>query len=117
NFVAPHILINGFEYKTPFVNSPFWDFYLSVPAQWRRGQALYREVLQRTWRGLFAVPTKSYYGLSLSAPVPHVWKRRARNRMWKLGRQYIRGFDWPALPMTNYMDMDFLLRTDADFKD
>ena len=34
-----------------------------------------------------------------------------------MGRDYLKMFDWPALPMTNYMDLDALLRRDKNLKE
>ena len=104
---APHILMKGFDYRTPFINSPFWNFFMGLPVCLRRGQNLYREMLGIYWKDLFSLPVKSRQNL----PV------RAKNRIWRMGRDYLKMFDWPALPMTNYMDLDALLRRDKNLKE
>ncbi len=115
-FSAPHVLMNGFEYRIPFINTAFWDFFFSVPDKYRRDQRLYKSMLQQEWPYLFSLPTKSHFGLPLSATLPRVAARRARNRIWNKARENLRIFDWPPLPMTNYMDLDLLIRKDARFR-
>lgn len=103
---APHILIKGFYYRTPFINSPFWGFFMGLPGALRADQNLYREILRIYWDDLFSLPVKSRQSL----PV------RARNRMWRIGREHFKMFDWPTLPMTNYIDLDFFLRRDENLQ-
>jgi hypothetical protein len=101
---APHVLMRGFDYRMPFINSPMWEFFMSVPDEFRTGQNLYKEVLRTAWPKLFSLPLKSDIG----------WMRRIRDRAMRFGQDHIRAFDWPAPKMTNYMDLDMLLRNDIN---
>ncbi len=104
---GPHILMKGFDYRTPFINSSFWSFFAGLPGIFRTRQNLYREMLLVHWKDLFFLPVKSKQSL----PV------RMRNRLWRIGRENLKMFDWPALPMTNYMDLDVLLRRDGNLRE
>lgn len=104
---APHVLIKGFDYRTPFINSAFWRFFMSLPGRFRAGQNLYHEMLLTHWAELFSLPIKSRQSMAA----------RALNRAWRIGRKHLKMFDWPALPMTNYMDLDVLLRRDTKLQD
>jgi hypothetical protein len=104
---APHVLMSGFDYRVPFINSPFWGFFMSVPGRFRADQNLYREMLGIHWGKLFSLPVKSRQGVMM----------RARNRAWRIGRDYLKMFDWPVLPMTNYIDLDLLMRRDVGLRE
>ena len=110
SITAPHVLMTGFDYKTPMINSPFWNFYMSIPDGFRKNQNLFIEVMLREYPDLFGLPSKTSYGLKLSSSDLQKFVRRGRNKLWNIARQNIRAVDWPALPMTNFFDADLLLR-------
>jgi hypothetical protein len=114
NITAPHVLLDGFDYQTPFINSPIWDFYMAIPTHQRIGQSLFIRAMQTAYPVLFDIPTKHAYGLRLSSSSVVQNIRRTRNKLWNIGRQSFKGFDWPALPMTNFFDIDRMLRKNTD---
>lgn len=114
---APHVLMKGFEYKTPMINSPFFDFFMSIPDTHRKGQSLFLEMIIRKWPKLFGLPSKTYFGLTPGHGSLPVFLRRARNKLWNIGRQKLRMFDWPPLPMTNFFDFDLEVRRNKSLRD
>ena len=68
-FIAPHVLMKGYQWCTPFTYQPWVDFILSVPNKFRKGQNLYKKILVSAFPGPFSHRTKSNHGLKLDAPV------------------------------------------------
>lgn len=66
-FIAPHVLMKGYSYKTPFLYKPWVDFMLSMPNHLRLDQMLYKNILTRSFPVEFSYKTKTNYGLSLNA--------------------------------------------------
>ncbi|MEX2343368.1 MAG: asparagine synthase-related protein [Steroidobacteraceae bacterium] len=68
-FVAPHVLMQGFEYELPFLYQPWIDFILSVDNQYRHKQSLYYDILRKAFPTAFSYKTKSNRGQPLGASV------------------------------------------------
>lgn len=66
-YIAPHVMLKGFEYKLPFNNNNFINFFLSIDNSYRRDQKLYKEMLLSLYPELFSKPTATNSGLSLRA--------------------------------------------------
>ena len=66
-FVAPHVLMNGPEYRTPFLYPPWVDFMLSVDNVHRTKQTLYKHILLGAFPSAFGLATKTNRGLPLNA--------------------------------------------------
>lgn len=61
----PHLLLKDLEYQTPHIQQEWLDFMMSLPPQFRRGQALYKRMLFNYDKDLFMIPLKVNYGTSL----------------------------------------------------
>ena len=66
-YIAPHVLMDGFNYKTPFVDEEWFSFILSIPSNYRENQYLYNQMLINFFPNLFKYKTKHNHGLSLGA--------------------------------------------------
>ncbi len=67
-YIAPHVLMKGFNYKLPFLYQPWVDFMLSIPNEFRTEQRLYKQVLSHTFPKEFGYKTKTNSGHSLNTP-------------------------------------------------
>lgn len=112
---APHVLMKGFEYRTPFINNSFYEFFLNLPPELRFKQYLFKKMVIKHFPHLFQLPCKNAYGLPLQSSGAAQFARRVRNKVWNLGREHLRFVDFPALPMTNYFDVDLMLRQNKKF--
>ena len=59
--------MDGFNYKTPFVDEEWFSFILSIPSNYRENQYLYNQILINFFPNLFKYKTKHNHGLSLGA--------------------------------------------------
>lgn len=112
---APHVLMKGFEYRTPFINNQFYNFFLNLPCEFRLEQALFKKMAVKHFPHLFNLPCKNAYGLRLQSSPAAKFLRRGRNKIWNIGRSSFPFIDFPALPMTNYFDVDLMLRKNRKF--
>ncbi|MFW6015712.1 MAG: asparagine synthase-related protein [bacterium] len=80
-FIAPHVLMQGFNYIIPFLDQEWMDFILSVERKYRYNQYLYKKILSRTFPKAFSYKTKSHYGLPLSAGEFRVFMQRAKDKV------------------------------------
>jgi len=94
NVTAPHVLMDGLTYKTPFINNAFFDFFMGLPREHRLGRRLFIEAFTREY-DLFALPS------TVNVPL---WRRA-------IGR-FIHGGDSFA---RNYFDFNMKLRRDNNF--
>ena len=114
---APHVLLGDYNYKMPFINSPFFDFIMAAPQPLRHKQKLFLSMCHSYYPSLFDLPSKTYYGLRHSDIFAKVLLVRARNRIWRFLKERFLFLDIPALPMTNYFDYDHALRNDDQLKE
>ncbi len=115
-YVKPLVLIEGFNYCTPFLHPKWINFILRVPRRYRRNQYLYKEILKTAHPKLFSLPTKTNNGLPLAAPV---WKRvHQTGRMWlrSAAKRYMPWAKCSVSPHVNYIDFDDGLRERDDLK-
>ena len=66
-YIAPHVLMDGFNYNTPFLDEDWFSFMMSIPNNYRENQYLYNEILINSFPKLFKYKTKHNSGLSLGA--------------------------------------------------
>lgn len=64
-YIAPHVLMKGFNYKTPFLDKEWFNFMLSVPERYRFKQNLYNKILIYSFPIIFSYKTKFNSGLPL----------------------------------------------------
>lgn len=101
-FIAPHVLMDGFNYKT-MLDEELIGFALSLDQKYLDSQALYKSILFHEFPYLFGFPTKTSYGLPLSSGVALINGAKLvsslKNRMSKY-------FSFITNPHLNYIDFN-----------
>lgn len=82
-FVAPIVLMRGYEYKVPFSHQPLINFMLSIPDIFRVDQNLYKKILLHSFPKEFSYKTKSNFGLPLGASKSIVLMKRVQGKILK----------------------------------
>lgn len=80
-FIAPHLLLEGYNFKVPFAYQPLVSFFLSIPADVRQDQLLYKDLLIQGFPKAFSYITKTTAGLPLNAPPLLVYLSKAVNKI------------------------------------
>lgn len=80
-YIAPHVLMKGFEYVTPLADKDWFDFMLSLDNTYRYNQNLYKRILSETFPFEFSLKTKTNFGLPLSASKFEIFIKRAHSKM------------------------------------
>jgi asparagine synthetase B (glutamine-hydrolysing) len=110
---APHVLMRGFLYKTPFINNDFMDLMLSVADSHRKGQSLYKKMLCKTYPFLFSLKTKNNYGLPLYANSILTFIKKAELKCKKMCNRVYHTFLDKRI---NYLDFDSAIRERSDLR-
>lgn len=113
-FTAPSVLNDYFKTHTPQFNTPWADFFFSIPSEFRLGQNLMLSGAHRFFPDLFDLPSKNAVGLSPHAPG---WQQKLNfyiNRVRKLAHQFVPSVSWPN---HQYYDYHEAFRTNADMKE
>lgn len=79
-YIAPHVLMKDFNYKTPFLESEWVKFILSVPNNLRFNQYLFKKILLKAFPYAFDFPTKTSAGLKLDSNKLLIKGSRAINK-------------------------------------
>lgn len=66
-FVAPNVLMRGFNYKLLFTNTDLIDFALSIDNKYHDDQYFYKKMLLKAFPKYFSYPTKTSFGLPLNS--------------------------------------------------
>lgn len=105
--VVPHVLIKPYAYKTPFINSPFFDFMLSLDnTKYRLGERFYQKLAVIKYNELFKYPLKNFHGARMGS---RVWPYFLR-----LSNRLSSGFKGPNKKWLNYIDFDHAFRTNKE---
>jgi len=108
-FIAPHVLMKGFNYKTPFIDQNMINFFLSIDNKYRTNQFLYKRILLERFPNMFLYPIKDNVGLSLKTAKPIVFSKKI---YYKIKRKFT-GYN----PYVNYLDFDINIREKQDLKE
>lgn len=111
-FTEPLVLVPGFDYRTPLINSPWMDLMLSVPNTLRLGQRLMLQMARAWFPRLFSLPSKATFGLPPSTPAARLRLRRHTDRLRKLLHQIQPKVSYPFL-IAN--DFDEAFRSSPDW--
>jgi len=108
-FIAPHVLMDGFDYKLPFLHQKFTDFMLSIDNKYRYEQELYKRILLNSFPKAFSYKTKINFGLPLYASKSRKFINRVENKILKIVkiRKNIE---------INYLDFDEKIRHKQDLQ-
>lgn len=108
-YIAPHVLMQGYEYKIPFLYQPWVDFMLSVPNSFRRDQILYKKILLHTFPKEFSYRTKTNYGLPLGASKNTIFIKRVVDKLLRMTKL-------SSGKNINYLDFNEKIRTKQDLR-
>lgn len=82
-YIAPHVLVRGFDYVVPFLSQDFVDFMINIPNKYRYDEYLYKKLLLQAFPSLFRLSTKTNYGLALDASKLALRCGKLRHAMWQ----------------------------------
>lgn len=108
-YIAPHVLMRGYEYKTPFLNQSWIDFMLSIPNSFRRDESLYRKILLNSFPKEFSYKTKTNFGLPLGASKNAIFAKRVVDKLLRMTKL-------SSGKGINYLDFNEKIRTKKDLK-
>ena len=96
-FTAPLVLFSGFEFVTPFINTPWMDFMFSVPNRYRFRQELMIDICLKAFPRLFNMPSKNRLGHTFGTPDAVVKSTFWLNRARKLLHNFFPRINWPNI--------------------
>ena len=105
--------MSGFDYKTPFLDSSWFNFILSVDNKYRKDTALYKKILLNSYPKLFNYPVSSHLGLTMNASSSEIFARKLSN---KFKTEISKMYPFFVNPKTNYLDFNEALRNKQDVK-
>lgn len=110
--IEPHILMNGFNYKLPFMQKDFMDFFHSINNCYRINQGLYKKMLVKNYPDAFLLPTTKSFGRPLNDSKYKIllWRSQLKAR-----RILSRKLSFIQNPQVNYTDFNNMIRTKDDF--
>jgi len=112
-FTAPLVLFSGYEFVTPLINTPWMDFILSVPNQYRYRQRLMIEVCRTAYPHLFSLPSANRLGHTFDASNRTVRSTFWINRVRKALHQFFPSVNWPNF---QYYDFNEAARSNSSYR-
>ena len=78
-FIKPHVCVDGFDFRTPFVK-PIWsNFIYSLPISYRLKQRFFYDFCYARFPDYFNMPLKNFHGSSLPLNQFTYYKNRTKN--------------------------------------
>jgi asparagine synthetase B (glutamine-hydrolysing) len=108
-YIAPHVMLKGFEHRAPFNNPDLMGFFLGLTEEQKRNQIFFKEFLQWWKPFVFAFPVKNNLGFPLNAAA---WRPKLRKKYFALMQ---RMNNWKN-PKLNYFDFSKELINNQNFK-
>jgi hypothetical protein len=108
-FTAPHVLMKGYSYVTPFINNSWMNFMLQLPKMHRLHKKLYKKMLIHINPKLFSLGVKDNYGLALFPSAGQLVRRKIAAK-WKWNAGY------RINKKLNYMDFNYQIRNNDSLK-
>ena len=112
-FIAPHVLMRGYNYKLLIADGNLTEFALNIDNKYLENQYLYKKMFLKAFPKMFNYPTKSHYGLPLNANKARILEKGIQNKIKMTINKYIPLFLNPYL---NYLDFDRSIREREDLK-
>lgn len=108
-FIAPHVLMKGFDYKILF-NNKLSDFANSIPNKYRENQLLYKKMFLKAYPELFSIRTKTTHGLKLDSSAFRIFLKRVQNKL-------LHSSGIASARDINYLDFNNKIRTKDDLRE
>ncbi len=83
-YIAPHVMLQGFEHRAPFNDPQVIAFFLGLTEAQKRDQVFFKEFLQWWKPSLFELPVKNNMGLPLGV---RPWRPKLRKLMLKVKKK------------------------------
>lgn len=107
-FIAPHVLMKGFKFETPFLDEKVLNFYWSIDNKYRENKILYKEILINNHEKLFSYPVKDNAGASLKDSRAKIIANKVVSKVKrKLSNKNVN---------VNYLDFNYQIREKEDLK-
>lgn len=108
-FIAPHVMMKGFRYKTPFLYEPWVEFMLSIDNKYRRDELLYKRILVKAFPVLFSMRTKTNDGLPLFAS-------KVKMNLSRIAHRVVRTVKNDPNRYVNYLEFNTAIRNKPDLR-
>jgi len=115
NFLnRPIVIVEGFNFKTPFLTKTWGNFIVNVPYKWLLDFYLYKRIITECYKELSRLPTRGNAGMPIPASKAMVnfGKVIARIKPYIIRRDLFRSH-----PRTNYINWTESLRQRGNFQD
>jgi len=109
-FIAPHVLMKGYNYKT-LLNDNLTDFALSMDSNLLDNQYLYKKMFLKEFPYLFSLPNKNSNGLSLNPSLSSKYINNIHRGLNSIRRRFSHNYVDPGL---NYIDFNEGIRNRKD---
>lgn len=107
-------IVEGFNFKTPFLSQTWGNFIVNVPYKWLLDFYIYRKVIKKCYAELSALPCKAAAGMPLSASKTEILFGKAIAKL----KRYMACQDASYKnPRTNYINFKEALRHPGRFQD
>lgn len=110
-YIAPHVLIRGFNYITPFTDKRWIGFILSIDDKYRINQNLFKKMLISMFPDAFSIKTKNMLGLPLKVSNLRYIMRKLSHRIQNNINKIYRLFKDKNI---NYIDFEKGFKTRDD---
>lgn len=108
-YIAPHVMLQGFEHRTPFNDPEVIGFFLGLTEAQKREQLFFKQFLQWWKPSLFGLPVKNNMGLPLrSGP----WRPKFKKFVLKVKKRVGKWRD----PNVNYFNFSNRILYDDKFR-
>lgn len=112
--LQPIVVVNGFNFKTPFLNRIWSNFMLNAPYTLLLEQYLYKSILRESYKSLANFPSESGAGMRFYASKPEMILGKIISKI----KPYIARKDpYLSHPRTNYINWAESLRHKGSFQD
>ena len=108
-YIAPHVMLQGFEHRAPFNNPGVIGVFLGLEEQQKRQQSFFKAFLQWWKPSLFDLPVKNNMGFPIDVSP---WRPKIRKKFFSLRKRMGKWKD----PNVNYFDFANKIIYDEKFK-
>lgn len=107
-------IMDGFDFRTPFLTQTWGNFIINVPYKWLREMRLYKRIVIESYKELSALPSRATGGMPLTASKIEI---RLGKAIAKIKPHIVPQDPFHSHPRTNYINFTEALRHKGDFQD